>query len=75
MNILVIQNSEINSIGVLGEALVSQGTQLYTWLPEQHPVVPGDYAELTILGGHMNAHEDEKYPYPIDSLDQAFTPI
>lgn len=64
MNILVIQNSEIDPIGVLGEALVSQGAQLCTWLPEQHPTGPeGDYAGLVILGGHMNAHEDEKYPH------------
>ncbi|MEM8810075.1 MAG: type 1 glutamine amidotransferase, partial [Cyanobacteria bacterium P01_G01_bin.38] len=64
MNILVIQNADHDPIGILGEHLVAQGAHLHTWLAFQqatHP--PGDYAGLVILGGPMNAHEDDKFPY------------
>ena len=64
MKILVIQNSSQDPVGILGEHLVKAGAELLTWLPEQQPVPPPeDYAGLIILGGHMNAHEDERYPH------------
>lgn len=64
MKVLVIQNSVRDPIGVLGEHLVKLGAMLFTWLPEQHATPPvGDFAGLIILGGHMNAHEDDNYPY------------
>lgn len=64
MKILVIQNSVRDPIGILGEHLVSSGAELLNWLPEQQPDHPqGDFRGLIILGGHMNAHEDDKYPH------------
>lgn len=64
MKILVIQNSIHDPIGILGEHLISRGAELITWLPEQNPHLPqGHFSGLIILGGHMNAHEDDKYPH------------
>ena len=64
MNILVIQSSIRDPIGILGDHLVDLGAELFTWLPEQQMVPPNeDFAGLIILGGHMNAHEDEKFPH------------
>ncbi|MEO0868070.1 MAG: type 1 glutamine amidotransferase, partial [Cyanobacteria bacterium J06642_11] len=64
MKILVIQNSVRDPIGILGEHLTDQGAELVTWLPEQQPQQPqGEFSGLIILGGHMNAHEDDKYPH------------
>ena len=64
MKILVIQNSIRDPIGILGEHLVNQGAELSTWLPEQQPQRPqGEFSGLIILGGHMNAHEDDQYPH------------
>lgn len=64
MNILVIQNSDLDPIGILGEQLTTLGARLYTWLPQHQAAPPsGDYAGLIILGGPMNAHEDDKFPH------------
>lgn len=64
MKILVIQNSIRDPIGVLGEHLIKRGAELITWLPEQQPQQPeGNFLGLIILGGHMNAHEDDKHPH------------
>ena len=64
MDILVIQSSIRDPVGVLGQHLVRLGAQLHTWLPEQQPDPPdGDYAGLILLGGHMNAHEDDQFPH------------
>ena len=64
MKILVIQNSIRDPIGILGEHLVNRGAELSTWLPEQQLQRPqGEFSGLIILGGHMNAHEDDKYPH------------
>ncbi|NEQ51697.1 MAG: type 1 glutamine amidotransferase [Leptolyngbya sp. SIO3F4] len=64
MKILVVQNSIRDPIGILGDHLIERGAELITWLPEQQVMSPnGDFAGLVILGGHMNAHEDDKYPY------------
>lgn len=64
MQILVIQNSIRDPIGILGDHLISHGAELVNWLPEQQPIQPqGDFLGLIILGGHMNAHEDDEYPH------------
>lgn len=64
MKILVIQSSSLDPIGVLGERLTRLGAQLRTWLPEQVPRPPeGDFSGLIVLGGPMNAHEDDKFPH------------
>lgn len=64
MKILVIQNSVRDPIGILGDHLVKLGAELSTWLPEEQIMPPDEnFAGLIILGGHMNAHEDDKYPH------------
>lgn len=70
MNILVVQSTEIDPIGVLGEHLENQGAQISTWLPEKQSAPPsGDYAGLIVLGGPMNAHEDETFPHLRQTVD------
>ncbi len=70
MDILVIQSSIRDPIGVLGQHLTRLGAQLHTWLPEQQPEPPtGDYAGLILLGGHMNAHEDDQFPHLQQAVD------
>ncbi len=64
MSILVIQNSAADPIGILGDYLQGQGFHLQTWVPlEQGDLPPGDYGGLVILGGTMNACEDEAFPH------------
>ncbi|MEO1621645.1 MAG: type 1 glutamine amidotransferase [Cyanobacteria bacterium J06632_3] len=64
MDILVVQSSINDPIGILGKHLTRFGARLHTWLPEQTPLPPeGEYAGLILLGGHMNAHEDDQFPH------------
>lgn len=70
MKILVIQNSELDPIGILGEHLVALGAELFVWLTEQQPSpLKQNYDSLIVLGGSMNAHEDEKFPYLSQVVD------
>lgn len=70
MNILVVQNTEIDPVGILGEHLEKQGARLFTWLPEKQSVPPqGDYVGLIVLGGPMNAHEDDAFPHLRKTVD------
>ncbi|MGB7416573.1 MAG: type 1 glutamine amidotransferase [Thermosynechococcaceae cyanobacterium] len=70
MNILVIQSGTLDPIGVLGEALIQQGAKLSTWLSAQQESPPeGNYDGLILLGGSMNAHEDEKFPHLCRSVE------
>jgi len=68
MNILVIQSSSLDPVGVFGEHLIRQGATLCVWLVEQQSAPPagvqeGAYEGLIVLGGPMNAHEDESFPH------------
>ncbi|MEM6449975.1 MAG: type 1 glutamine amidotransferase [Cyanobacteria bacterium P01_D01_bin.105] len=64
MNILVIQHSDLDPIGILGEHLAALGATLCTWLPLHQSAPPAaNYAGLIVLGGSMNAHEDEQFPH------------
>lgn len=64
INILVVQSAKHDPMGVLGEYLEAQGAQLHIWMPFQAPAPPeGDYGGLILLGGPMNAHEDDKFPH------------
>ena len=70
MNILVIQSARHAPIGVLGEALTTKGATFSTWLPEQQPTPPNrDYDSLIVLGGPMNAHEDDTFPHLRQTVD------
>lgn len=63
MNILVIQSSSQDPIGVLGTRLESQGAQLFTWLIEQEPSAPSiDYEGLIILGRTTSAQAHQHLP-------------
>lgn len=64
MNILVVQHIQRDPIGVLGDALIHKGATLSTWRPEKQPAPPeGEYEGLIVLGGPMNAHEDDAFPH------------
>ena len=70
MNILVVQNSSLDPIGVLGEHLIRLGATLSTWITEQQNAPPaGDYDGLVVLGGPMNAHEDREFPHLRQTVD------
>ncbi|EDX87732.1 class I glutamine amidotransferase, putative [Synechococcus sp. PCC 7335] len=70
MNILVIQSSPLDPIGVFGERLVHRGATLSVWLTEKEPMPPlGSYDGLVVLGGAMNAHEDDKFPHLRSAVD------
>lgn len=64
MTILVIQNSAADPIGLVGDYLEGRQIPLQTWLPlEQAGPPPGHYSGLIILGGTMNACDDQAYPH------------
>ena len=69
-NVLVIQHTALDPVGLLGEELVTCGAQLVTWLPEQQTTLPsGDYAGLVIMGGPMGAYDDEQFPHLPQTID------
>lgn len=64
LNILVIQSSSIDPIGLLGEFLAAKGATLHVWLPLLQPQPPaGDYHSLIVLGGSMHAGDDAGFPH------------
>ena len=64
MDILVVQHVEADPVGILGHYLEVEGAWLHTWLVPQRSTPPqGDYAGLIVLGGPMNACEDEAFPH------------
>lgn len=68
--VLVVQNTALDPVGVLGEELINRGAQLVTWLPEQQPAPPaGDFAGLMIMGGPMGAYDDEQFPHLRRTVD------
>lgn len=82
MTILVVQNAEAAPVGLLGAYLTANGLRLQTWSPLQRSAPPaGDYSGLIILGGPMNACEDDAFPHLqrvmdlIHHFDAAHQPI
>lgn len=64
MDILVIQHVEADPVGILGRYLEVKGAWLHTWLVPQRLSPPqGHYDGLIVLGGPMNACDDETFPY------------
>ncbi len=64
MDILVVQHVEADPVGILGRYLEVRGAWLHTWLVPQSPTPPhGDYNGLIVLGGPMNACEDNNFPH------------
>ena len=68
--ILVVQNTTLDPVGILGEELTHCGAQLVTWLTEQQPLPPaGDFAGLVIMGGPMGAYDDDQFPHLRQTVD------
>ncbi len=64
MDILVIQHVEADPVGILGRYLEVRGAWLHTWLVPHRSIPPqGYYDGLIVLGGPMNACDDEGFPY------------
>ncbi|PZV17539.1 MAG: GMP synthase [Leptolyngbya sp.] len=64
MDILVVQHVEADPVGILGRYLEVNGAWLHTWLVPQRSTPPhGTYNGLIVLGGPMNACDDENFPY------------
>lgn len=64
MDILVIQHVEADPVGILGRYLEVKGAWLHNWLvPQRSAQPPGNYDGLIVLGGPMNANDDENFPH------------
>jgi len=65
LDILVIQSSEFDPIGLLGEFLTAKGARLHPWLPLNQTQQPAarDYQSLIVLGGSMHAGDDSGFPH------------
>lgn len=71
MNVLVIQNNHIASPGYIGECIEKRKGTLHIYNPldgDQLPTTDKGYDSLIILGGIMNAEEDQLYPHLQDVL-------
>ncbi|HZG40741.1 MAG TPA: gamma-glutamyl-gamma-aminobutyrate hydrolase family protein [Nodosilinea sp.] len=70
MDILVVQHVEADPVGILGRYLEARGAWLHTWLVPQRSTPPqGHYDGLIILGGPMNACDDEQFPYLVQVVE------
>lgn len=66
MKLLVIQNSHLAPLGVLSECINDCNLPMDILMPsagDSLPVYAYPYSGLIILGGQMNAEDDEHYPY------------
>lgn len=66
MDVLVVQHMTSGAPAALGEALEGQGLWLDTRDVERGaelPATDAGYAGLLVLGGVMNAHQDDEYPH------------
>ncbi|MBE9136212.1 type 1 glutamine amidotransferase [Nodosilinea sp. LEGE 07088] len=75
MDILVVQSVEADPVGILGRYLQVKGANLHTWLIAKQLTPPqGTYHGLIVLGGPMNACDDDNFPHlaQVVSLIQQF---
>lgn len=66
MNLLVIQSSDRDPAGVVGDFIESNGGRLHIYRPTQSQTLPetdDGFDGLIVLGGAMSAWEDESYPH------------
>jgi GMP synthase-like glutamine amidotransferase len=66
IKLLVIQNFSLAPLGVLDECITNRDIQIEILKPfagDSLPVYTYSYNGLIILGGQMNAEDDEQYPY------------
>ena len=72
MRILVVQNSRIAPIGLLGDYLTEFGADLVTVTPPEDESLPADatgFWGTVVLGGPQSAGDDETSPYIPRLLD------
>ncbi|MGV2829715.1 type 1 glutamine amidotransferase [Myxosarcina sp. GI1(2024)] len=66
MNILVIQNSQLATLGFLGECIAKRNVRIEVITPFTNQPLPtgiNSYDGLIILGGAINAEDDENHPH------------
>lgn len=64
MAILVVQHIASVPLGLLSQYFRNSGVQFQIWSPLEQPMPPsGHYSGLIVLGGTMNACEDETFPH------------
>lgn len=66
MHVLVIQNQSSDPPGILGDCVIEQGGTMDIVLPLEGQPIPANsdrYDALLIMGGSMNAEQDDQYPY------------
>jgi GMP synthase (glutamine-hydrolysing) len=77
LNILCVQNDAISPAGFVGEMIYRRGGQLEEVMPHEGDALPaehGPYDAAVVLGGAMDAFDDEKNPQfrPLIRLLQGF---
>jgi GMP synthase (glutamine-hydrolysing) len=77
LNILCVQNDAISPAGFVGEMIYRRGGQLDEVMPQEGDALPADhgrYDGVLVLGGAMDAFDDEKNPQfqPLIRLLQGF---
>jgi len=66
LRILVIEHHDTPSLGVLGEALIAEKVETHVvWGEDGGPIPdrPDEFDGMVVLGGAMNALDDERCPY------------
>ncbi|MDJ0737522.1 MAG: type 1 glutamine amidotransferase [Nostocaceae cyanobacterium] len=73
MNILVVQNSPLNPPGILADCILAREANLTIIMPTEEDKLPDKdnqlflsdegFDGLIVMGGAMNAEEDDKYPH------------
>ncbi|GAA2799064.1 type 1 glutamine amidotransferase [Saccharopolyspora taberi] len=65
VRILVVQPSEIDPVGTLGEWLSEAGAELDIVAPAVEPIPDdlGAYQAVVVLGGEMSAYDDAEHPW------------
>src|SRR5450755_3663021 len=77
LNILCIQNDAIGPAGLIGEQIFRRNGNLDVVMPHDGDAMPGDHAAydgVLVLGGAMDAFDDENYPqfWPMIRLLRGF---
>ena len=71
MRILILQNFQLTPFGVIGEVIQERGGTITILMPAQGDILTSnttDFDGLIILGGPMNAEDDESFPWLQDLI-------
>ena len=63
MRVLAIVHQRDAGPGVFAEAVASRGARLEEWHPPEAPVPTVDHDAVIVLGGAVNADQDERHPW------------